>query len=109
MDTVSGAATAVTESFTEKAKRATAEIFRKNKAIIIGISVFALLFMLISTSLTSCSASIQGAGSLIGMTTYPSTDDDIHSAENAYKALENALNRQVNNIESRYPDYDEWC
>ena len=108
VDTVSGAATAVTESFTEKAKRATAEIFRKNKAIIIGISVFALLFMLISTSLTSCSASIQGAGSLIGMTTYPSTDDDIHSAENAYKALENALNRQVNNIESRYPDYDEY-
>ena len=106
-DAVTGA-TAVTETFTEKAKRATAEIFRKNKALLFGIAVFALLFMLISVSLTSCSVSIQGAGSLVGMTTYPSTDDDIYAAENAYRALESELNRQVNTIESRYPNYDEY-
>lgn len=106
-DAVTGG-TAVTETFTEKAKRATAEIFRKNKALLFGIAVFALIFMLISVSLASCSVSIQGAGSLVGMTTYPSTDDDIYAAENAYRALESELNRQVNTIESRYPNYDEY-
>ena len=35
----------VTESFVEKAKRATEEIFRKNKVIFIGISFFALFFL----------------------------------------------------------------
>lgn len=33
--------------------------------------------------------SIQGAGSVIGITTYPSGDQDIYAAENAYTALEN--------------------
>lgn len=107
-DATGTAGSAVAESFTEKAKRATEEIFRKNKAIFIGIGVFALLFMLISASLTSCSTSIQGAGSVIGMTTYPSTDEDIRAAENAYSALETSLNQQINTIESRNPGYDEY-
>lgn len=37
-----------------------------------------------------------------------STDEDIYAAENAYKALEEALNTQINQIESRHPDYDEY-
>ena len=39
---------------------------------------------------------------------YSSTDEDIYAAENAYKALEEALNTQINQIESRHPDYDEY-
>ena len=98
----------VTESFVEKAKRATEEIFRKNKVIFIGISFFALFFLLLSASLTSCSASIQGAGTVVGMTTYPSTDEDILAAERAYADLEAALNQQIYSMESRNPGYDEY-
>ena len=47
-------------------------------------------FLLIAVSFGSCSASIQGSGSVIGITTYPSSDEDIYAAENAYAALENA-------------------
>ena len=51
--------------------------------------------MLIAVSLGSCSASIQGGASVIGMTTYPSTDADIYAAENAYAAMEDVYKRQA--------------
>ena len=45
---------------------------------------------------------------MIGITTYPSSDEDIYAAENAYLELENALNSQINNMESEHPGYDEY-
>ena len=42
------------------------------------------------------------------MTSYVSADEDIHEAENIYSALEEALNRQINNMESTHPGYDEY-
>ena len=45
---------------------------------------------------------------MIGITTYPSSDQDIYAAENAYTALENALNQQINEMESKHPGYDEY-
>ena len=41
-------------------------------------------------------------------TTYVSTDDDIYAAENAYCALEDGLNAQVNAIPSTHPGYDDY-
>jgi cell wall-associated NlpC family hydrolase/3D (Asp-Asp-Asp) domain-containing protein len=73
-----------------------------------GIGIFALLFLVIAVSLGSCSASIEGAGSVIGITTYPSSDEDIYAAENRYAALESALNQQINEMERRHPNYDEY-
>ena len=75
---------------------------------IAGIGIFALLFLVIAVSLGSCSASIEGAGSVIGITTYPSSDEDIYAAENQYAALESALNQQINEMERRHPNYDEY-
>ena len=90
---------------TVKAKIALKEIVRRNRTVFLGIGIFSLIFMLIAVSLGSCSASIQGGASVIGMTTYPSTNADIYAAENAYAAMEEALNRQINNMKSIYPDY----
>ena len=64
--------------------------------------------MLIAASFTSCTASLQGASSAIISTSYSSTDEDIYAAENAYRALEEALNTQINQMESTHPDYDEY-
>ena len=96
------------ENMTVKAKIALKEIVRRNRTVFLGIGIFSLIFMLIAVSLGSCSASIQGGASVIGMTTYPSTDADIYAAENAYASMEEALNRQINNMESTYPDYDSY-
>ena len=96
------------ENMTVKAKIALKEIIKRNRAMFAGIGIFALLFLVISVSLGSCSASIEGAGSVIGITTYPSSDEDIYAAENRYAALESALNQQINEMERRHPNYDEY-
>ena len=97
-----------TETITAKGIRVAKEIFKRNSELFAGFGIFALLFMVVAASVSSCSASIQGGGSLIGMTTYASTDEDIYAAENAYCALEDALNAQINNMESTHPDYDSY-
>lgn len=99
---------AVTETITEKGKRVAKEILFRNKSILFTLGVFGLLFIIVATSLFSCSASIQGGGTLIRVTSYVSTDEDNHEAENIYSALEEALNRQINNMESTHSGYDEY-
>ena len=78
------------------------------KGIFATVALFGLIFVLIAASFSSCSAVLQGGSSAIISTSYSSTDEDIYAAENAYKALEEALNTQINQIESRHPDYDEY-
>ena len=80
----------------------------QNRGIFATVAVFALIFVLIAASFTSCTASLQGASSAIISTSYSSTDEDIYAAENAYRALEEALNTQINQMESTHPDYDEY-
>ena len=96
------------ENMTVKAKIALKEIVRRNRAIFAGAGIFALLFLIVAVSLGSCSASIQGGGSVIQVTTYPSSDEDIYAAENYYVSLENALNQQINEMESTHSEYDEY-
>ena len=96
------------QKFTEKAKDAVKMIAVQNRGIFATVAIFGLIFVLIAASFTSCSASLQGASSAIISTSYSSTDEDIYAAENAYRALEEALNTQINQMESTHPDYDEY-
>ena len=96
------------ENMTVKAKIVMKDIIRRNHAVLAVMGIFGLLFLLIAVAFGSCSASVQGSGSVIGITTYPSSDEDIYAAENAYLELENALNSQINNMESEHPGYDEY-
>lgn len=98
----------ITQTVFAKAKRAAAAVIGRNKGIFGALAAMVLLFVLIATSLSSCSASLQGATSSIAGTTYASTDEDIYVVENAYAALEDALNSQINSIESRHSGYDEY-
>ena len=93
---------------TTKAKNALKEVARRNHEVFAVLGIFGLLFLLIAVAFSSCSASVQGSGSVIGITTYPTSDEDIYAAENAYAALEAALNEQINQMESTHPDYDEY-
>lgn len=51
---------------------------------------------------------VQGASSTFIGTTYPSEDEDIYDAEAGYKELEEALDEQINTMESTHPGYDEY-
>ena len=101
-------AAAAAETMTTKAKNALKEVARRNYEVFAVLGIFGLLFLLIAVAFSSCSASVQGSGSVIGITTYPSSDEDIYAVENAYAALEAALNEQINQMESTHPDYDEY-
>ncbi len=98
----------ITQTVFAKAKRAAAAVIGRKKGIFGALAAMALLFMLIATSLSSCGATLQGATSSIAGTTYASTDEDIYAVENAYAALEAALNSQINSMESRHSGYDEY-
>ena len=105
---VKDAAITSAQKFTEKAKDAVKMVMAQNWGIFATVAVFALIFVLIAASFTSCTASLQGASSAIISTSYFSTDEDIYAAENAYRALEEALNTQINQMESTHPGYDEY-
>ena len=97
-----------TQSVFDKIKSIASSIVKNNKGILGAAAVLGLLFLILSAGLSSCSVMIEGASSSIIGTTYPSTDEDIYDTEDAYAALEEALNRQINNMESTHPGYDEY-
>ena len=58
--------------------------------------------------LQSCSSIVGGFGSGFTATSYLSDDADLIAVENAYVGMENDLQRQIDNIPSTYPGYDEY-
>lgn len=101
-----GAAEAGT--FLGKAKSVAAEIFRSKKGPLMAIALVMLLFLFFAAGFSSCSAMVQGTSSTFIGTTYPSEDEDIYDAEAAYKELEEALDEQINSMETTHPGYDEY-
>lgn len=78
---------------------------RHLKHIIIVLLIFLVILM---TAVGFITAVFQGGFTVISSTTYQSTDDEIHAAEDAYRALEEALDRQINEMEVTHPGYDEY-
>ncbi|MBQ7370318.1 MAG: C40 family peptidase [Blautia sp.] len=96
------------QNLVTKAAVVVQEAFRRNSKVLIGLGILGVFFLLISASVTSCTAVIHGTGSSVVSTTYASTDDEIHKVENAYEDMEKALNDQINCIGNRYPEYDNF-
>ena len=96
------------QRFTEKAKVAVKELVYQNRNLLLSIGIMVLLFALMATSLSSCAALFQGSTNAIVSTSYSSEDEYIYAAENAYVALENALNEQINQMKETHSDYDEF-
>ena len=101
-------AAAATNTITEKAKAAVQEIIVQNKTLWVGIGVGILLVMAMLGAFSSCGAAIQGTGSTFVGTTYPSKDADMKGAEEDYLELEKELDKQIRQIESTHPGYDEY-
>ena len=101
-------AAAATNTVTEKAKAAVQEIVVQNKILWVGIGVGILLVMVMLGAFSSCGAAIQGTGSTFVGTTYPSKDADMKGAEEDYLELEKELDKQIRQMESTHPGYDEY-
>lgn len=101
-------AAAATNTITEKAKAAVQEIVVQNKTLWVSIGVGILLVMVMLGALSSCGAAIQGTGGTFVGTTYPSKDADMKGAEEDYLELEKELDKQIRQMESTHPGYDEY-
>ena len=95
-------------SITAKVAAVVKETFRRNSKVLLGVGILGVLLVVFATSVASCSAFIQGSAGSIISTTYAATDEEIYEVEDAYTALEQALQRQIDSIESRYSQYDEF-
>ncbi len=95
-------------TFLGKAKDIAAEVFRSKKGLLMAIALVMLLFLFFAAGFSSCSAMVQGTSSTFIGTTYPSEDEDIYAAEAVYKELEEALDEQINSMETTHPGYDEY-
>ena len=90
------------------AGQAAVALVKNNRGILVIVGGVALLFILLFSSLSSCSVSMEGAmGAVLG-TSYTSEDPDILQVEDNYIALEQGLERRMANIESEFPGYDEY-
>ena len=72
------------------------------------MGVFLLLIVMIFTGLSSCAAVIQGGVSSVLGTSYTAEDEAIREVEADYKELERGLREEIADIETDYPDYDEY-
>lgn len=104
--TAEGAKKATKE--TKKITERVAEFVSKHSHAILLVLVFGVLLMVVSSALSSCSVMLQGGSNVIIGTSYTAEDEDIIGANNDYKALESALQSQINNIERTHSGYDEY-
>ena len=92
----------------EKVRQIPEVILKKNRALLLPVGILALLLVILVVFVGSCAVTMQGAGSLIGMTSYVSSDETIHAVEDYYAGLEDKLNQQINSMEKKHPGYDEY-
>ena len=91
------------QRFTEKRRRQSKELVAQNRNILLSIGIMVLLFALMATSLSSCAALFQGSTNAIVSTQLFQVKMRIfYAAENAYVALENALNEQINRMKETH-------
>lgn len=90
----------------EKEKKTAQFIYRHRKGIGISAALF-LAVAFIMNALTSCSVFLQGGLSSVGITTFPSADEDMLAAEAAYTAMEAELQAYLDSYEAAH-DYDEY-
>ena len=91
-----------------EAAKKTAEFAAKHwKGVLIAIAAL-LLFIMIAAEVSSCASMFSGVLNGVLGTSYTSEDSDLVATENNYAAMEADLQRQIDNIESDYPGYDEY-
>ena len=88
--------------------RKVAEFARKHIGAIATIGLFGLFFMLIAAGISSCSAVLNGGLSATMAGSYQSQPAQLDASDEAMTSREMALQNTIDNIETDYPDYDEY-
>ena len=84
------------------------EFVTQHSKLFIVVGIFLLLFMVIASMFSSCTAMFEGGAQMVLGTSYTANDEDIIGADDDYDALEATLRRKLNNIERTHSGYDEY-
>ncbi len=84
------------------------EFVTQHSKLFIVVGIFLLLFMVIASMFSSCTAMFEGGAQMVLGTSYTANDEDIIGADDDYDSLEAALRRKLNNIERTHSGYDEY-
>ena len=90
----------------EKTEKAGKYVWEHRRGFAIAAAILLMLAFLLN-GLSSCSVIMDGVGSGIAASTYPSQDTDMLGAEAQYCAMEAELQRYLDTYESTH-DYDEY-
>ena len=90
----------------EKAEKAGKYVWEHRRGFAIAVAILLMLAFLLN-GLSSCSVIMDGVGSGIAASTYPSQDADMLGAEAQYCEMEAELQRYLDTYESTH-DYDEY-
>ena len=90
----------------EKAEKAGKYVWEHRRGFAIAAAILLMLAFLLN-GLSSCSVIMDGVGSGIAASTYPSQDTDMLGAEAQYCKMEAELQRYLDTYESTH-DYDEY-
>lgn len=92
----------------DRLKNRTGRVLWRHKGAIVACACIMLGAVMVISSIGSMGSMAMGVGNSIFESTYLASDDEIYEAEEIYADMEAALQSQLDSIESRYPDYDEY-
>ncbi len=93
---------------TERRARAAGDFISRHKKGFLIFVALAVTVVLLLNLVSSLSVLMHGTASGLGVSTYPSADEDMLAAEAQYAALEADLQTELDSYPARHPGYDEY-
>lgn len=95
-------------NFTTTVAKKLQEMAAKHASVLVAVGAFAILLIMIMTSISSCGAMFSDGMSATLAGSYMSVPAEIDAADLAFSELEMELQKEIDSIETDYPDYDEY-
>lgn len=96
------------EDMAGKLAEAITEFIEEHPLGILMAGAVLIVIIVISGAMSSCSMMAGGTNNVVVPTSYTAEDSTIVAVEGDYRAIEEALRNEINNIERNNPGYDEY-